>query len=116
MKMNGSTADPYVAHPPAVAVPETLTLPVAAAIRIIGDVGGTAVIAIGPVARIVSRPVVIRTRCDRAADNGAAEQPGGDTDADVALGMGRCGPGQGRYGLGGDGSQSHQSSLRGVSR
>src|SRR5438552_9670538 len=105
MKMNGSAADTYVAHPPAVAVPETLTLPVAAAIRIIGDIGRAAVIAIGPVARIVSRPVVIRIRCDRAADNGAAEQPGGDTDADAALRMGRSGHRHGRNGQSGDGSQ-----------
>ena len=64
---------------------EALTLPGATAIGVIRDIGRATVIAIGPVARIVSRSVIIRARCDRAADNGAAEQSRGDTDAEAAF-------------------------------
>src|ERR1700730_9527147 len=101
--MNRSAADAYAAHPPGVAVPEALALPVAA-IGFIRDIGRAAVVAIGPVARIVSRPVIIRARCDRAADNGATEQAGSDADAEAALRMGRSGHRHGRNGQGGDGS------------
>src|SRR5271166_4173903 len=110
MKMNGSAADAYAAHPPGITVPKALTLPVAAigATRI-----GRAVIAIAR-SVVIAGSVIIGVRRDRAADNGAAKQSGGDADAEAALRMGRSRRSHGRDGQGCDGSQCHQSSLHGV--
>jgi hypothetical protein len=47
MKVNGSVANPDVANPPAITVPEALPLPDAGAVAGIDDIGRAAIIA-GP--------------------------------------------------------------------
>src|SRR5450432_4665799 len=103
----GSAADPDVANPPAIAVPEALPLPGAAAIIVIRDVGRPAVIAVTRSIITVAGAVAVR-RGQRAADDGAADDAGRQTNAQAALGMGggrRC---DGRNREGGDGSECHQ--------
>src|SRR5689334_21460499 len=73
----GSAADPHAAEAPAIAVPEALALPVAAAVAGIGDIARTAVIAIARA--IITRSVVVGARGDRAANDRAPDQPGGNT-------------------------------------
>ena len=59
----GSAANPHPAHPPAIAVPETLPLPDAVVIR---DIGRAAIIAVtGPIS-IIARPISITGAGKRA--------------------------------------------------
>src|SRR5882672_8837679 len=107
MKVNGLAADSHAAHPPAIAVPEALALPVAGATGAT-DIGRPAVIAVARtvIARTVAGTVIIRARRDRAADDGASEQASRDTHAEAALGL--CGTGHGRNRKRGDGGSCHQ--------
>src|ERR1700674_1861972 len=102
----GSAANPHAAHPPAIAVPETLPLPEAAAIIVVADIGRTAVITVA--GSIVARAIIIAGACQRAADDGTADNSGGDTCANTPLRMGWRGCRHGRNSQGGDGSQCHQ--------
>src|SRR5882724_6237069 len=108
-----SAANPHAAKTPAIAVPETLALPVAAAVIVVGDIGRTAVIAVTRTVVAWSVSVIARTG-ERAADNGAADNSGSDTCANSPLRMGRCGCGHGGNSESGDGSKCHQCLLHGV--
>src|SRR5471032_2299108 len=94
----GSAANPHAANPPAIAVPETLPLPVTAAI-VVGDIGRAAVIA---VAGSIAGAIIIAVACERAADDGAADNSGRQTGAKTSLRMGRRGRRHGRNSQGGD--------------
>jgi hypothetical protein len=83
IKMNGSAANPDSPNPPAVAVPETLSLPDAAAIIAVGGIGRTAI------SISISGSIVIAGTCQRASDDSAADDPGCQPGAETALGMGR---------------------------
>lgn len=89
--MNGkSAADSDAANPPAIAVPEPLPLPDAAAIIIIGDIARTVIAVAG--SRVVAGAIIARGG-QRAADDGAADHAGSQTGAETALGVSG-----GRYG------------------
>lgn len=109
-----SAANSNATEPPAIAVPEALTLPIAA-IGVSRDIGRAAVISIaGPVvARSIagSIPIAIGTGRDRAADNGTADDPASNSGAETALGMGGR---RGRNGKGGYGGQCHQCFPHGI--
>src|SRR5207245_2988308 len=108
-KVNGLAADSHAVHPPAIAVPEALALPVAGAANGAADVGRPAVVAVARsvIARtVVVGTVIIRARRDRTADNGASKQAGRDTHAEAALGL--RGRGHGRNRERGDGGSCHQ--------
>ena len=105
-KMNGSAANPDAADPPAVAVPESLPLPDAAAIIVVGDIGRTAVAVTGSI--IAGAISVIARAGKRAADDSAADDSGGDSSANAALRLGGSGCRDGRNGQGGDGRECHQ--------
>src|SRR5450755_1442530 len=105
-----SAANPDAANPPAIAIPETLPLPVAAAIGVVGHIGRTAVIAV--TGSVVAGTVIAGTG-QRAANNGAADHSGGHT-GDPALRLGRSGHHHGRNSQGGDGSECHQCLPHGV--
>src|SRR5215472_9678983 len=100
MKLNGLLADANVADLPAIAIPESLALPVA------GAVGRLVVVTGVVVARaIITGAIVIRARRDRAADNGAADNSGRDTrHPSVPSVCGRCR----RGGQRGEGGKCHQ--------
>src|SRR5881227_669149 len=100
--MNGSAANPHAPNPPAVSIPETLPLPDATAIVIVGDISAAAV----AVSRsVISRAVIIAGTSQRAADNGAADNTSRQTGTPSALRLGRGG---GQNAQGGDGSECHQ--------
>src|SRR5712675_1128446 len=102
-----SAAHPDTANPPAIAVPETLPLPDAAAVIVVSDVGGaTTIIAIAWA--IIARAVIISGASERTADDGAANHAGSETSAKTALRVGRSGRRNGRNSQGGDGGQRHQ--------
>ena len=103
-KMNGSAANPHAANPPAIAVPETLSLPDAV---IISDIGRTAVIAVTGSIAIVAGPIIARAG-KRATDDGAADQSAGYSSAKTPLRMGGRGRRHGRNSQGGDSSECHQ--------
>src|SRR5579871_179046 len=110
MNLNGSTglsADADAAHPPAIAVPEPLALPVARTIRATGIAG--AVVAV--TGAVIAVGAVVRVR-DRAANNGAAEQSEADARTPTAAppGMRR---GRRRNGQRGDRNERHQRLLHG---
>src|ERR1022692_3928932 len=71
----GSAANPYAANPPAIAIPETLSLPDTAAIIVVADIGRTAAVI------TVAGSVIITGARQRAADDGAADQSTGDSSA-----------------------------------
>src|SRR5579864_8692256 len=89
-----SAANPHVANPPAIAIPEALPLPVTA-IRISRDIGRSTVVAIA--GAVIARSISVRIRTigsigtcgDGAADDGAADDPAGYSRTKTALGMGR---------------------------
>src|SRR5580698_8523934 len=116
MKLNGSAADAHATVAPIIAVPEALTLPVAGRTRRIAASGiGRPVRSRSVVpGSIVPGPIVIGARRDCAADNGAAEQSGGNTDPDATLRMGRRGRRDGRDGQGGGGSKCYQCFPHGI--
>src|SRR5450631_401872 len=101
----GSAANPDAADPPAIAVPEALPLPDAAAIIVVGDIGRTAIAVAGS---IVAGAVIAVGRGKRAADDGAADHAGSKTGAKTPLRMSRRGCRDGRNGQAGDGSECHQ--------
>src|ERR1700752_90664 len=84
------SADPDAAHAPAKAVPEALPLPVAGAGRRL-RIGRGAVLVVALRRIVLARAVVIAgaviivLRSDRAADDGAADQPGRDARGNAAL-------------------------------
>ena len=87
--MNELAANPHAADPPAIAVPEALPLPVAiAVIGGTGDVGRAAVIAVTGSVVAVTRAIIAGAG-ERTADDGAADDTGGQSCAKAALGMGR---------------------------
>src|ERR1700688_23589 len=120
MKLNGSAADAHATVAPIIAVPEALTLPVAGRTRRVAASGIGRPVRSRPVrstvvpGSIVSGPVVIGARRDRAADDGAAEQSGGNTDPDAALRIGRRRRRNGRDGQGGGGSKCYQCFPHGI--
>src|SRR6266850_810721 len=109
MKVNGSVANPDVANPPAIAIPEALALPDAGRTF---DIGRAAVIAVSRT--VIARAVIAVLRCDRAADDGATDQPSRDTRGNTALGMGRGGHCHSRNSQRDDGSSCHQCLLHGL--
>src|SRR5258706_1834241 len=97
----GSTANPHPANPPAIAVPEALSLPDAVVIR---DIGRTAVIAVAGSIITGSIPIIARAG-KRAANDGAADQSGSDAGGNPpATGFGGLGQCHCRYGERGDGN------------
>src|SRR5262245_26899285 len=109
-------ADPDTSDPPAIAVPEALALPVAGAGGV-GHIGRRAVIvvALRRIARvvitravIVAGAVIVVLRGDRAADDGAADQPGRHARGNAALGMSGGGGRDDRNGQRGDGGKRRQ--------
>ena len=85
MKMNGLLgANPYVADPPAVTVPEPLPLPDAGfAVAGIDHVGRAAIVTVtGPVAWAIA---IISGTGKRAADDGAADQSSRDSSRNPAV-------------------------------
>jgi hypothetical protein len=114
MKMNGSAAHPHAANAPAIAIPETLPLPDAAAIRVVDDIGRAAAV-ITVTGSVIAGPVSVIARAGkRAADDGAADDSAGYRSANTPLRMGGRGHRDGRHGQGGDGSECHQCFLHGV--
>src|SRR5689334_18700648 len=113
MKMNGSlVANPDVADPPAITIPEPLPLPDAGfAVAGIDDVRRAAAIVAG---RIIPWAVIAVLRGDRAADDGAAKQSGRDACRDTALRMGGSRDCHGRNGQCGGGTERHQCLLHGL--
>src|SRR5437899_7690384 len=88
MKMNGSlVANPDVADPPAITIPEPLPLPDAGfAVAGIDDIGRAAAIVAGC---IIARTIIAVLGRNRAADDGAADQAGRDAGCNTALGVRR---------------------------
>jgi hypothetical protein len=100
-----SAANPDAAEPPDIAVPKTLPLPEAA--RATGGGIGWSV--------VVARGISIGIRggsCNRAADDGAADDPAGNSRANAALGMGWRR--HGRYGQGYGSGKGHQTFPHGI--
>src|SRR5215207_7886783 len=94
--MRALVANPDVANPPAVTIPESLPLPdTGFTVAGVDHVGRTAAMVAGGIARAV---IIAVLRSDRAADNGAAKQAGGDAGRDAALRLRRRGNGNGGNG------------------
>src|SRR5579883_718005 len=93
-----SAADANVAHPPGIAIPEALMLPIAGAgrARVIGIAGR--IVAGATIA--IARTIVIRAGCDRATNDRAADQSGGEAGPPAAA-PGKCRGGR-RNGQGGN--------------
>src|SRR5215831_7180295 len=111
---NGSAADPHAVHPPAIAVPEALTLPVTGADRA-GGIGRAVVaraVAVGAWAVIIAGTVVVGARGDCASDDGAADQARGETWPPTSA-PGLSGRGR-RNGKRGNGCECHQSLPHGI--
>src|SRR5437868_2009906 len=104
---DGSAANPHAANSPAVAVPETLSLPDPAAIIVVSDVGWTAIVAVtGPVAGAIA--IISRTG-KRSADDGAADQSSRDSSRNAAVaGLGGLRDRHGGNSHGGDSRECHQ--------
>src|SRR6201991_1642619 len=97
-----SVANLDAAHPPGITIPEPLTLPIA---------GGTC--GIGRPAVVTRTAIIAVLRCNRAADDGAADQSGRNARGHAALRMSRSRRRQGRNSQGGSGRDGHQCSLHG---
>lgn len=85
----GLAADPHVTESPAIAVPEPLPLPDAAAAAIVagrGDIGRTAVIAWRGC--VIARSISIIIRGGRGADDGTTDQSARYSGAKVPLCVG----------------------------
>src|SRR6185369_10425917 len=84
MKMNGAlVANPDVADAPAITIPEPLPLPDAGfTVAGIDHIGRAAAIVAGG---IIARAVIAVLGSNRAADDGAANQAGGDARGNAAL-------------------------------
>src|ERR1700749_2059731 len=103
-----------MAAAPAVAVPETLTLPIAAIVDI-GRRGAIVAVAGTIIAGAVAIAGAVITRAgQRAADKGTANEAPGDRRADAALGMRRLGCHDGRQGQGGNRREGDQCLLHGL--
>src|SRR6266850_1898255 len=103
-------ANPDVADPPAITIPEPLPLPDAGfAVAGIDHIGRAAI-----AGGIIARAVIAVLRSDRAADDSTAEQSSGDACRDTALRMGRSGNSHGRNGQRGGGAERHQCLLHGL--
>src|SRR5579863_2323001 len=111
MKMNSLAANPHTADPPAIAIPEALTLPVTA-IRILSrDIGRAAVVgARSVIIGTRTRAIVVGVRYG-AADDGAADNSARDRRAKGALGVGGR---RGREDQGGNSGQCHQHFPHGI--
>jgi len=73
-------ANPNAVEAPAIAIPETLPLPIAAGAADIGRTGSVIITGGIPIGR--------RRGCNRAADNRAADDSARNSRAERALGMG----------------------------
>jgi hypothetical protein len=126
MKMNALSANPNAADPPTIAIPEALTLPVAAIGICCGNIGRAAIIGTGGcigigtgsvgagavvTGSVITGAIVVWARGNCAADNGTADQPAENRRTKIALGVGWRRGGESQRGNGG---QSHQNFPHGI--